>query len=153
MKVEKDKSAKPVNLRIGGPTIRPDNLFFLKRPVIAALFSFFQLISAGPSRKAHCRLSWQAACLCGRQALSGGRSISYIRYVLICGRFKTYKRRPFPEASLMLPRTRSAGSFCLDCSHRKLPPDSPGIFFAPDHGRALTCCQYRRPLPEADLSW
>lgn len=28
----------------------------------------------------------------------------------------------FPEASLMLTRTRSAGSFCLDCSHRKLPP-------------------------------
>lgn len=31
----------------------------------------------------------------------------------------------FPEASLMLPRTRSAGSFCLDCSHRKLPPPLP----------------------------
>ena len=94
-------------------------------------FHFSSLFSAGPSRKAHCRLSWQAACLCGRQALSGGRSISYIRYVLICGRFKTYKRRPFSEASLMLTRTRSAGSFCLDCSHRKLHPCLTGDLLLP----------------------
>lgn len=37
----------------------------------------------------------------------------------------------FPEASLMLPRTRSAGSFCLDCSHRKLHPCLTGDLLLP----------------------
>lgn len=37
----------------------------------------------------------------------------------------------FPEASLMVTRTRSAGSFCLDCSHRKLHPCLTGDLLLP----------------------